>query len=263
MGRCKLCRSKAKYLPGQGSLDAVSSRIFRRRGPESLQRAASAEPGEPPPGEGAPPPAPRSPPPTPRPHTLHRQHRLEVEDPLPPSTLPLHHTTNDHFPDDIRGYRHIPGPPPDLPHAAPGLLVGLPQDAPPVLRQRSAASPLPSPGEPRAPGRTASLAHIGRVHSAPPAGDRPPLLAEYPMSPPPSYEDVLKQPRGLPPSYDASQQAGEGWEGRRGVCRAGHSLPGRAPMARAPAQDIPDIYWEQAARELDFCTCRKCQVGAA
>ena len=30
---------------------------------------------------------------------------------------------------------------------------------------------------------------------------------------------------------------------------------------RSPAQDIPDIYWEQAARELDFCTCRKCQVS--
>ena len=29
---------------------------------------------------------------------------------------------------------------------------------------------------------------------------------------------------------------------------------------RSAAQDIPDIYWEQAARELDFCTCRKCQV---
>ena len=31
--------------------------------------------------------------------------------------------------------------------------------------------------------------------------------------------------------------------------------------SRSPAQDIPDIYWEQAARELDFCTCRKCQVS--
>ena len=31
-------------------------------------------------------------------------------------------------------------------------------------------------------------------------------------------------------------------------------------LARSTAQDIPDIYWEQAARELDFCTCRKCQV---
>ncbi len=26
------------------------------------------------------------------------------------------------------------------------------------------------------------------------------------------------------------------------------------------AEEIPDVYWEQAARELDFCTCRKCQV---
>ena len=32
-------------------------------------------------------------------------------------------------------------------------------------------------------------------------------------------------------------------------------------LSRASAQDIPDIYWEQAARELDFCTCRKCQVS--
>ena len=31
-------------------------------------------------------------------------------------------------------------------------------------------------------------------------------------------------------------------------------------LTRSRAQDIPDIYWEQAARELDFCTCRKCQV---
>ena len=28
IGRCKFCRSKAKYLPGQGSLDAVSSRLL-------------------------------------------------------------------------------------------------------------------------------------------------------------------------------------------------------------------------------------------
>ena len=31
-------------------------------------------------------------------------------------------------------------------------------------------------------------------------------------------------------------------------------------MRSARAEEIPDIYWEQAARELDFCTCRKCQV---
>ena len=35
----------------------------------------------------------------------------------------------------------------------------------------------------------------------------------------------------------------------------------RAYMVRSSrAEEIPDIYWEQAARELDFCTCRKCQV---
>jgi hypothetical protein len=33
-------------------------------------------------------------------------------------------------------------------------------------------------------------------------------------------------------------------------------------LSRGQAEDIPDIYWEQAARELDFCTCRKCQVEA-
>ena len=34
------------------------------------------------------------------------------------------------------------------------------------------------------------------------------------------------------------------------------------PLTRSSrVEEIPDIYWEQAARELDFCTCRKCQVG--
>ncbi len=30
-------------------------------------------------------------------------------------------------------------------------------------------------------------------------------------------------------------------------------------------QEVPGsrLYWEQAARELDFCTCRKCQVVGA
>ena len=64
-----------------------------------------------------------------------------------------------------------------------------------------------------------------RVHSAPPAVDRMPST-EYPASPPPSYEEVqlsichtittirvflvfqvLKQPRGPPPSYDATVKA--------------------------------------------------------
>ena len=34
------------------------------------------------------------------------------------------------------------------------------------------------------------------------------------------------------------------------------------PLTRSSrVEEIPDIYWEQAARELDFCTCRKCQVS--
>ena len=33
----------------------------------------------------------------------------------PPTSLPLHPTTNDNFPEDIRGYTHIPGPAPKLP----------------------------------------------------------------------------------------------------------------------------------------------------
>ena len=41
---------------------------------------------------------------------------FQVAPALPlPSSLPLHHTTNDHFPEDIRGYTHIPGPAPQMP----------------------------------------------------------------------------------------------------------------------------------------------------
>ena len=43
--RCRICRSRAKYLPGQRSLDAVSAKIFRHRNkktqPEHGRRAAS------------------------------------------------------------------------------------------------------------------------------------------------------------------------------------------------------------------------------
>ena len=42
--RCKFCRSKAKYLPGQRSLDAVSAKLFRRKkSPEPSRRAASED----------------------------------------------------------------------------------------------------------------------------------------------------------------------------------------------------------------------------
>ena len=91
------------------------------------------------------PPPPR-PSPAHRPPPLHRQHRMEVEEVTivnqnihhiielresllskvtpsnnhsqvvpPPTSLPLHPTTNDNFPEDIRGYTHIPGPAPKLP----------------------------------------------------------------------------------------------------------------------------------------------------
>ena len=46
-GRCRICRSRAKYLPGQRSLDAVSAKIFRHRTkktqPEHGRRAASED----------------------------------------------------------------------------------------------------------------------------------------------------------------------------------------------------------------------------
>ena len=45
------------------------------------------------------------------------------------------------------------------------------------------------------------MSDIGRVHSAPPAPGR----HAYPASPPPAYEEVLKQPRLPPPSYDEAQ----------------------------------------------------------
>ena len=42
--RCKFCRSKAKYLPGQRSLDTVSAKLFRRKkSPEPVRRAASED----------------------------------------------------------------------------------------------------------------------------------------------------------------------------------------------------------------------------
>ena len=113
------------------------------------------------------------------------------------------------------------------------------------------------------------MGDIGRVHSAPPAVRRgEPPHPSYPVSPPPAYEEVLKQPRLPPPSYEEAQRsaseerAGAG-AGRRGGGGCHSARPGRGGrgLSRTGAQDIPDIYWEQAARELDFCTCRKCQVS--
>ena len=79
---------------------------------------------------------------------------------------------------------------------------GSSRELSPLPRQRSSATPCSSPGE-GGRSRGLTLGSIGRVHSAPPDVDRR-QTGEFPLSPPPSYEDVLKQPRGAPPSYQAS-----------------------------------------------------------
>jgi len=319
--RCKFCRSKAKYLPGQRSLDAVSAKIFRRKKtPETNRRTASEDrysqedtiqdqvpvfqPVEDPPSTSANLPSCR---PSPtysslrRPYPFRRQERMETEDSFstntndtrlqapakPPSTLEIP-AYFEAFPSDIRDYHHIPGPAPDIPPQPQprfphGLTVNLGRDLP-LPRQRSSATPSTSPGEFLGVStRSIRMGDIGRVHSAPPAVRRQEV---YPTSPPPAYDEVLKQPRPPPPTYDEAQmfqrspncqersvsedRASVGY--RRSFTHSPHSLPGSrasstprhsrggASLARAPAQDIPDIYWEQAARELDFCTCRKCQA---
>ena len=132
----------------------------------------------------------------------------------------------------------------------------------------SAPAP-PRPGSPRWAGSTAPRP----PSAAPSTRPRPHLLTRHPVITADQtqtnsrVQDVLKQPRQPPPSYEEAQQQ------QRSPCpaeRGGpvrsrplHPSPQRRPgpaLARAPAQDIPDIYWEQAARELDFCTCRKCQA---
>merc|ERR1712223_1795628 len=106
-----------------------------------------------------------------------------------------------------------------------------------------------------------------------------------PNSPPPTYEEVLST-RMVTSLRLASQQhhssalpgtssGGPGGQIRslsedratshpsppppfRGRNSSGSNL---RPLTRSSrVEEIPDIYWEQAARELDFCTCRKCQA---
>ena len=96
---------------------------------------------------------------------------------------------------DIRDYHHIPGPAPDIPPQPQprfphGLTVNLGRDLP-LPRQRSSATPATSPGEFQgASTRSLRIGDIGRVHSAPPAIRRQEV---YPTSPPPAYDEVLKQ----------------------------------------------------------------------
>ena len=66
----------------------------------------------------------------------------------------------------------------------------------------------------------------------------------------------LSEERTLPTAGAAAAVAGAA-----GATSSGGLRGRRAYMVRSSrAEEIPDIYWEQAARELDFCTCRKCQV---
>merc|ERR1712110_1222486 len=139
-----------------------------------------------------------------------------------------------------------------------------------------------------------------------------------PVSPPPAYglpayEEVVKEPRIAPPSYEergtggsypsppppfrpqrtlyrgdevtsttcSGNGASNAYEGCHTSLTFTHSCPasnhgsiiatdcGSSSSSRnstrqltrsSRAEEIPDIYWEQAARELDFCTCRKCQA---
>jgi len=126
------------------------------------------------------------------------------------------------------------------------------------------------------PSRTAALA---RAHTDPTSScyENQPT----PNSPPPTYEEVMKEPRVAPPSYEealstrmlTSLRIGPGGFRSLSEDRAtNHPSPpppfrGRnssgniRPLTRSSrVEEIPDIYWEQAARELDFCTCRKCQA---
>jgi len=165
----------------------------------------------------------------------------------PPDSLDInaaYNTSGTEYPADIRGYHHIPGPAPEIPRFPHGLCVPLP-----LPRQRS----TPYNNLERAPRRGI----LGRSQTAPPGPERGDGC--YPNSPPPPYEDIVKFPHP-PPSYDeATTTCAERRQGfEDGYSR---SLPtGRASLSRGVAEDIPDIYWEQAARELDFCTCRKCQA---
>lgn len=123
---------------------------------------------------------------------------------------------------------------------------------------------------------------LGRAHTDPTSQYEP---RTTPNSPPPTYDEVMKQPRVAPPSYEealssrltslrlGSNQLRSLSEERttsghpsppppfRGRNTSGSLRSPRTPLTRShQAEEIPDIYWEQAARELDFCTCRKCQA---
>lgn len=285
-GRCKFCRSRAKYLPGQRSFDA--SKIFgRRRERGEPRRAASEDQSREGQGssEGAAVSASQAqaassttsldadlqPPRRPwrlKP-SVRRQARLELDVPAPENVGDLGNATS---PSRDHGLRTPPGPPVQLRPRRPTTLgEGGGSQRYATHLMASDMTGLLAP-----PSRTAALA---RAHTDPTSScyENQPT----PNSPPPTYEEVMKEPRVAPPSYEealstrmlTSLRIGPGGFRSLSEDRAtNHPSPpppfrGRnssgniRPLTRSSrVEEIPDIYWEQAARELDFCTCRKCQA---
>lgn len=95
-----------------------------------------------------------------------------------------------------------------------------------------------------------------------------------PRAGPPSYEEALCSSvtswrLGTLRSLSADERFSTGhpsppppFRSSNGGRNNSSSIMSPRPLVRSSrAEEIPDIYWEQAARELDFCTCRKCQVS--
>eukprot|EP00093_Oithona_nana_P014695 14695.XXX_389920_391757_1 [CDS] Oithona nana genome sequencing. len=285
-GRCKFCRSRAKYLPGQRSFDA--SKIFGRRKERGEPRRAASEDQSREGGEGAAAAASQQagassttsldadlqPPRRPwrlKP-SVRRQARLELDVPAPENVGDLGNATS---PSRDHGLRTPPGPPVQLRPRRPTTL-GENQEGSGSQRYATHLMASDMTGLLAPPSRTAALA---RAHTDPTSTcyENQPT----PNSPPPTYEEVMKEPRVAPPSYEealssrmlTSLRIGPGGFRSLSEDRAtNHPSPpppfrGRnssgniRPLTRSSrVEEIPDIYWEQAARELDFCTCRKCQA---
>ena len=210
--------------------------------------------------------------------SVRRQARLELDVPADPTI-----SGNATSPSRDHGLRTPPGPPMQLrPRQRPTTLENNAEAVAAAAAaggQRYATHMMASDmtGLLAPPSRTGALA---RAHTDPTSTSYE--NQPTPNSPPPTYEEVMKEPRVAPPSYEealssrmlTSLRLGPGGFRSLSEDRAtNHPSPpppfrGRnssgnlRPLTRSSrAEEIPDIYWEQAARELDFCTCRKCQVS--
>eukprot|EP00094_Tigriopus_californicus_P010238 TCALIF_09877-PA protein Name:"Protein of unknown function" AED:0.15 eAED:0.15 QI:0/0.5/0.4/0.8/1/1/5/106/428 len=183
-GRCKFCRSKAKYLNSQRSFDAA--KLFGRRREKAEPRRAISED--------------------------RRSDGQTTED----TSASTSSATTAHSSFD----RPSPSSRP----------VSFFSTSPFLRRQERLEIDLPSPNLLTVP---------------------PNRLA------PPSYEEALcarvsDMRLRQTPMRSHSEERTLPTRSRRATAR---------PLTRSSrAEEIPDIYWEQAARELDFCTCRRCQA---